>query len=100
MRNAAAPPSPPFLSRRIAPVNQRQQPGCERTARAANALPVTRLSGLFLGWRVLGAAMVLTALGGGIFSYGFSVFFLPLRESLGISAASASLIFALSRAEG
>jgi MFS family permease len=44
--------------------------------------------------------MVLTALGGGIFSYGFSVFFLPLRESLGISAASASLIFALSRAEG
>jgi nitrate/nitrite transporter NarK len=54
----------------------------------------------FYGWRVLGAAMALTALGGGLFSYGFSVFFLPIRESLGISAASASLIFALSRAEG
>jgi MFS family permease len=55
---------------------------------------------LFYGWFVLAAAMVLQALGGGIQSYGFSVFFLPLRESLGISAASASLIFALSRAEG
>lgn len=58
------------------------------------------MKNLFYGWRVLGAAIVLTALGGGIFSYGFSVFFLPMRESLGISAASASLIFALSRAEG
>ena len=55
---------------------------------------------VFYGWRVIGAAMLLTALGGGVFSYGFSVFFLPMRETLGISAASASLIFALSRAEG
>src|SRR5688572_13824823 len=44
--------------------------------------------------------MTVNALGGGIQSYGFSVFFLPLRDSLGISSASASLIFSLSRAEG
>jgi MFS family permease len=55
---------------------------------------------VFYGWRVLGGAMLVNALGGGIFSYGFSVFFLPLRDALGISAASASLIFSLSRAEG
>ena len=61
---------------------------------------IVRARSLFYGWWVLAGAMVLTALGGGIHSYGFSVFFLPLRESLGISAASASLIFALSRAEG
>ena len=54
----------------------------------------------FYGWKVLAGAMIVNALGGGIFSYGFSVFFLPLRDSLGISAASASLIFSLSRAEG
>jgi MFS family permease len=61
---------------------------------------IARARTAFYGWKVLAAAMVITALGGGIHSYGFSVFFLPLRESLGISAASASLIFALSRAEG
>ena len=54
----------------------------------------------FYGWWVLAGAMVVNALGGGVQSYGFSVFFLPLRESLGISAASAALIFSLSRAEG
>jgi len=49
---------------------------------------------------VLAGAVVINALGGGTQFYGFSVFFLPLRESLGISAASASLIFSLARAEG
>jgi MFS family permease len=56
--------------------------------------------GVYYGWWVLSGTLVVNALGGGIHFYGFSVFFLPLRESLGISAASASLIFAFSRAEG
>lgn len=55
---------------------------------------------VYYGWWVLAGTMVVNALGGGIQVYGFSVFFLPLRDSLGISAAAASLIFALSRAEG
>jgi len=55
---------------------------------------------VYYGWWVLAATMVINALGGGIHFYGFSVFFLPLRESLGVSAAAASLIFSLSRAEG
>jgi MFS family permease len=59
-----------------------------------------RTSTAFYGWWVLAGAMAVNALGGGIQSYGFSVFFLPLRDSLGISSASASLIFSLSRAEG
>jgi MFS family permease len=68
--------------------------------RAAASRLLQARSKLFYGWFVLSGAMLVNAVGGGIHSYGFSVFFLPLRESLGISAASASLIFSLSRAEG
>lgn len=43
---------------------------------------------------------VLRVLGGGLYFYGFSVFFLPLSQDLGLSRASTSLVFSLARAQG
>jgi MFS family permease len=39
-------------------------------------------------------------LGGGLHNYGFTVFFLPLSQDLGLSRAATSLAFSLARAEG
>lgn len=39
-------------------------------------------------------------LGGGFHFYGFTVFFLPLSQDLGINRAATSLVFSLARAEG
>ncbi|MFH1485180.1 MAG: MFS transporter [Chloroflexota bacterium] len=55
---------------------------------------------VFYGWRVVAVCGVLNALGGGIHFYGFTVFFLPISQDLGISRAATSLVFSLSRAEG
>ena len=46
----------------------------------------------------VGAA--LRVLGGGLYFYGFSVFFLPLSQDLGLSRAATSLVFSLARAQG
>ena len=43
---------------------------------------------------------VLRILGGGLYFYGFSVFFLPLSQDLNLSRASTSLVFSLARAQG
>lgn len=43
---------------------------------------------------------VLRVLGGGLYFYGFSVFFLPLSQDLNLSRASTSLVFSLARAQG
>jgi sugar phosphate permease len=42
----------------------------------------------------------LRVLGGGLYFYGFSVFFLPLSQDLGLSRAATSLVFSLARAQG
>ncbi|MBI4529710.1 MAG: MFS transporter [Deltaproteobacteria bacterium] len=55
---------------------------------------------MFYGWRMMAAAAVLRLLGGGLHSYGFTVFFLPLSHDLGLSRAATSLAFSLARAEG
>ena len=55
---------------------------------------------VFYGWWVVAACSLVNAFGGGVYFYGFSVFFLPIKEALKISSASTSLIFSLSRAEG
>jgi sugar phosphate permease len=39
-------------------------------------------------------------LGGGFHLYGFTVFFLPITQELGLSRAATSLVFSLARAEG
>ena len=56
--------------------------------------------GIFYGWWIVAATCVVNAIGGGVYFYGFSVFFLPIKQALNLSSASTSLIFSLSRAEG
>jgi sugar phosphate permease len=58
------------------------------------------LSGLYFGWRMVAVGSVLRILGGGLYFYGFSVFFLPLSQDLNLSRASTSLVFSLARAQG
>jgi hypothetical protein len=41
-----------------------------------------RLSGLYYGWRMVGLVSALRVLGGGLHNYGFTVFFLPVTQSL------------------
>jgi sugar phosphate permease len=55
---------------------------------------------LFYGWRMVAVGSALRVLGGGLYFYGFSVFFLPLSQDLGLSRAATSLVFSLARAQG
>ena len=59
-----------------------------------------RLSDLYFGWRMIAVGSMLRILGGGLYFYGFSVFFLPLSDDLNLSRASTSLVFSLARAQG
>jgi len=61
------------------------------------ALP---LRGLFYGWRMVAAGCAMRMLGGGFHLYGFTIFFLPITQELGLSRAATSLVFSLARAEG
>jgi MFS transporter, OFA family, oxalate/formate antiporter len=55
---------------------------------------------LFYGWWVVAVTSVLGMFGNGSISSGFPRFFEPIRQDLGISYASMSLVFSLARAEG
>ena len=59
-----------------------------------------RLAGLFYGWRMVGVSCAIRVLGGGLHAYGFTVFFLPITQELGLSRAATSLVFSLARAQG
>ena len=59
-----------------------------------------RLDKVFYGWWIVASTGAVNAVGGGIYFYGFSIFFLPIKESLQISSAAAALVFSLSRAQG
>jgi MFS family permease len=59
-----------------------------------------RFSALYYGWRMIAIVSALRILGGGLHQYGFTVFFLPVTQELGLSRASTSLAFSLARAEG
>jgi sugar phosphate permease len=58
------------------------------------------LSALYYGWRMIGLVSALRVLGGGLHQYGFTVFFLPVTQDLGLTRASTALAFSLARAEG
>ncbi|MGZ8484623.1 MAG: MFS transporter [Candidatus Binatia bacterium] len=59
-----------------------------------------QLNGLFYGWRMVAAGCAMRMLGGGFHLYGFTIFFLPITNELGLSRAATSLVFSLARAEG
>ena len=58
-----------------------------------------RIDGIYPGWWVVGACCFLALFPGAIFSYGFPVFYIPIREDLMLTDTQVSLIFALSRGE-
>jgi sugar phosphate permease len=58
------------------------------------------LAGLFYGWRMVALGCAIRMLGGGFHLYGFTIFFLPITQELGLSRAATSLVFSLARAEG
>ncbi len=58
------------------------------------------LSRIFYGWRMIGLVSAIRVVGGGLHQFGFTVFFLPISQDLGISRAATSLAFSLSRAQG
>jgi len=55
---------------------------------------------IFYGWWIVGAATILNMFAGGTFMYGFTVFFNPIRNTFGWSAAVTSVAFTLQRFEG
>ena len=58
-----------------------------------------RFVGMYPGWWVVGACCFLALFPGAIFSYGFPVFYIPIRDELMLTDTQVSLIFALSRGE-
>jgi MFS family permease len=58
------------------------------------------LSRIYYGWRMVGLVSAIRIVGGGLHQFGFTVFFLPISQDLGISRAATSLAFSLSRAQG
>ena len=58
------------------------------------------LSRIFYGGRMVGLVSAIRIVGGGLHQFGFTVFFLPISQDLGLSRAATSLAFSLSRAQG
>ena len=61
---------------------------------------MNKFTGLFYGWRMIGASCAIRLLGGGLHAHGFTIFFLPVTQELGLTRAPTSLVFSLARAEG
>jgi sugar phosphate permease len=57
-------------------------------------------SRIFYGWRMIGLVAAIRVVGGGLHQFGFTVFFLPISQDLGLSRAATSLAFSLSRVQG
>jgi MFS family permease len=57
-------------------------------------------SRVFYGWRMVGLVSLIRVVGGGLHQFGFTVFFLPISQDLGLTRAMTSLAFSLSRAQG
>lgn len=49
---------------------------------------------------MVGVVSAMRMFGGGLHGYGFTVFFLPVSQDLGLNRAQTSLAFSLARAEG
>ena len=54
---------------------------------------------IFYGWYIVAASAINNGIGGSVHWKGFTVFFIPLSQSLGLTSAQTAIPFALSRAE-
>ena len=59
-----------------------------------------KLGNVYYGWWIVLASSAQNFFASGIFFRGFSVFFVPVRDSLSLSNSQTSLVFSLSRAAG
>ena len=59
---------------------------------------IRRPSRVYQGWWILGAISTMMAIANGVFFRGFPIFFVPVRESLGLSNFRTSLVFSIARA--
>ena len=57
-----------------------------------------KLGNVYYGWWIVLASSAQNFFASGIFFRGFSVFFVPVRDSLGLTNSQTSLVFSLSRA--
>jgi MFS family permease len=64
------------------------------------SLLARNFSKLYYGWVMVGVVSAMRVFGGGLHGYGFTVFFLPVSQDLGLNRAQTSLAFSLARAEG
>ena len=55
--------------------------------------------GAFYGWWILAASAVTNGIGGSVHHQGFTVMFLPVAASLGLTRAQTALVFSLARVE-
>lgn len=55
---------------------------------------------MFYGWWIVLCGMLVAAVGSGIISRGFSIFFLPVKRDLMVSSAAVSLLYGAARLEG
>ena len=70
------------------------------TSRAGVGFLSNISSRVFYGWRMVGLVSLIRVVGGGLHQFGFTVFFLPISQDLGLTRAMTSLAFSLSRAQG
>ena len=54
---------------------------------------------IFYGWWIVLSGALMNGLGGSLHWQGFTVLFLPISQTFGITSAQTSLLFALARAE-
>ena len=57
-----------------------------------------KISGLYLGWRMIALGCAIRVLGGGLRAYGVSIFFLPVTQELGLTRTGTSPVFSLASA--
>ena len=69
-------------------------------AKAYTERPGRRPRRVFYGWWIVAVGLIADALKHGTFNRGFTVFFLPIQEQLGISRAALSLAETLGRLQG
>ena len=60
----------------------------------------SRANSIFYGWWIAAAAAIMNAFSSGLYSTGFTVYFLPLARDLHLSRTATSFVFGFSRLEG